>query len=243
MEADRGPAGIGKFFKKEFDVQKLTKRTADFLEGEWGGTLFQMANQTANQNSSLLFQVHSSVGVSNADYKRMMQMYEKTLGKMSVDRTLKREILQWLETFRDPIVDEFKKHREKWLQKNKRNSIQEEAEWQKAAEAQRQKEEERKQRLAAFRRERKKQEQILKKQAREREKQNSLQQKTPDLPIANGSNENDPEQLCPDVQGMEHFEEAADLLPGKKSNDRFLDLEDWCAGMAISRGQSIIVSI
>eukprot|EP00931_Biecheleriopsis_adriatica_P079268 TRINITY_DN52673_c0_g1_i1.p1 TRINITY_DN52673_c0_g1~~TRINITY_DN52673_c0_g1_i1.p1 ORF type:complete len:271 (+),score=59.56 TRINITY_DN52673_c0_g1_i1:124-936(+) len=246
MEADTGSAGLGKFFKKEFNVQKLTKRTADFLEGEWGGEAFQMANQTASQKSSLLFQVHSSVGVSNADYKRMMQMYEKTLGKMGVDKMLKREILQWLETLRDPIVDEFKKHREKWMQKNKMNSSEEETAWQKAAELQRQQEQERRERLAAFRREKKKQEQevkrqeqLLKKQIRKRETQNLLQQ-TPKVPNHDGSNEEeDHGRLWPE----QHSEQVDDLLTGSFPNGQNVSLDNWCTDMVLSKGQSVIVSI
>eukprot|EP00933_Yihiella_yeosuensis_P064388 TRINITY_DN6775_c0_g2_i1.p1 TRINITY_DN6775_c0_g2~~TRINITY_DN6775_c0_g2_i1.p1 ORF type:complete len:351 (+),score=100.80 TRINITY_DN6775_c0_g2_i1:149-1054(+) len=164
---------LGKMFKAEFDVAKLTKRTADFLENNWGGSQDQCLQQSQNE-ASFLFQAHSSVGVTDKDYTIMVQLYDKTLKKMGIGKALIHEICEDLERYRDPIVDPKQKHRAKWLNSNKISAA-DEAAWKKAAEAERQKEQERKERFANFRRERKKQEQLQKKRERELEKQNALQ--------------------------------------------------------------------
>jgi len=165
MNTDRE---MKKFFKAEFDLDKLTQRTADFLEARWGGAAFQGAicgTQLTDKNEvSLLWQAHSRVGVTNADYTSMVKMYEKTMKKMGVSKALMQEMLQDIESLRDPIVDEKRKHREKWMKSNEISAA-EEAAWKKEAEARRQKEEERKERLANFRKEKKKQERLKQKEA------------------------------------------------------------------------------
>eukprot|EP00441_Pelagodinium_beii_P026413 CAMPEP_0197666178 /NCGR_PEP_ID=MMETSP1338-20131121/61738_1 /TAXON_ID=43686 ORGANISM="Pelagodinium beii, Strain RCC1491" /NCGR_SAMPLE_ID=MMETSP1338 /ASSEMBLY_ACC=CAM_ASM_000754 /LENGTH=242 /DNA_ID=CAMNT_0043245163 /DNA_START=53 /DNA_END=777 /DNA_ORIENTATION=- len=172
-------AKLGKFFKAEFDVTKLTLRTAQFLEDRWGGPAFPGAicgSPLDDTNAvSLLFQAHARVGVTNADYTLMIQLYEKTLKKMGVGNALIQQIIDDLECLRDPIVDEKRKHRDKWM-KSFQISAADEAAWQKEAEAMRKKEQERKERLENFRREKKKREQQEKQAQKELQKRQEAKQ-------------------------------------------------------------------
>jgi len=238
MKAD---SNLGKHFKPEFDFDKLTLRTCQFLEDRWGGPAFPGAicgSPLDKTNwAGLLFQAHARVGVTDKEYTQMIGMYEKTMKKMGISKALIQEAIKDLERLREPIVDEKRKFRNKWMKSFQISSADEDA-WKKEAEAMQKKEQERKEKLAAFRREKKKQEkeeQLKKEQLKKEQKQKKAQKEAQTKQLQEAKQEANEVQEAKDVQ--------TPIDPSLAMSLQLKVLEQQLVDVAARNCQSVIVSL